>query len=44
MGVGNEICVGNWLNWVMEEEKRGLGEKKIEREKEDMEMGWMLYR
>lgn len=39
----NEISLGNWFNWVIEDQNRRFPQNKIETEKEDMRIGWMFY-
>lgn len=39
----NEISLGNWFNWVIEDQNRRFPQNKIETEKEDMQIGWMFY-
>ncbi|WP_289145762.1 TssN family type VI secretion system protein [uncultured Bacteroides sp.] len=39
----NEISLGNWFNWVIEDQNRRFPQNKIETEKDDMRIGWMFY-
>ena len=41
----NEISLGNWFNWVIEDQNRRFPQNTIETEKDDddVHIGWMFY-
>lgn len=39
----NEISIGNWFNWLIEDQNRRFPQNKIETEKEDIQLGWIFY-